>query len=289
MSFFSDLFGGADNAAKAQIGGIQAGENAAQYWTNAGNNILAQSTLQGLQPFQQNYNTAQQGVTQLGNVLGLNGPTASNNALTTLQATPGYQFALRQGDNAINAAAAASGTLGGGNQALALDQYNQNTAQNTYNSYVNSLQPYLGYSAGAASGIGGLYENQANVSNQNFSNLANLFMNAEVSKGNATASADLANQSLGLGLLGGGLNLAGSLFSDERLKEDITPVGELFDGTNIYSYRYKGDATPRIGVMAQEVQEKNPDAVREIGGYLAVDYGAATQYAAELGRFLEAA
>ena len=44
------------------------------------------------------------------------------------------------------------------------------------------------------------------------------------------------------------------MFSDERLKEDIAPVGELYDGTNVYSYRYKGDHVPRIGVMAHRLR-----------------------------------
>jgi hypothetical protein len=72
------------------------------------------------------------------------------------------------------------------------------------------------------------------------------------------------------------------------LKEDIESVGELYDGTNVYRYRYKGDDTPRIGVMAQEIAQDRPEAVRDIGGWLAVDYGAATDRAADLARFLDA-
>ena len=45
----------------------------------------------------------------------------------------------------------------------------------------------------------------------------------------------------------------------------------------------------RIGVMAQDVQERNPEAVSEIGGFLAVNYETATDYAAALGGLLESA
>jgi hypothetical protein len=64
----------------------------------------------------------------------------------------------------------------------------------------------------------------------------------------------------GLGLAGLGLQGAG-MFSDERLKEDITPVGKLVDGQNVYSYRYKGSPTTQIGLLAQEVEQVHPEAV----------------------------
>ena len=92
--------------------------------------------------------------------------------------------------------------------------------------------------------------------------------------------------------IGGGIgDIIGSLamFSDERLKEDIEPVGTLYDGTNVYRYRYIDDPVPRIGLIAQEVEAVNPDAVTEIAGFKAVDYGKATDYASKLAQFLEAA
>lgn len=62
--------------------------------------------------------------------------------------------------------------------------------------------------------------------------------------------------------------------SDKRLKTDIKKVGKTPGGHNKYSFRYKKDpeGVKRIGVMAQEVEKKNPEAVKVIGGYKAVDY-----------------
>jgi hypothetical protein len=301
-SFFSDLFGGADNAAQDQIKGIQAGQQQAQGNIATGNQALQTNYAAALQPFQQNFGNAQQGVGALGNVLGLNGPAGTQSALTALQTTPGYQFQLGSGENAVKAAAQAGGTGDSGNEAIALQNMGQNLAGTTYNNYVSQLQPYLGYSTQGATGIAGVDTGLGSGLNANQNTLAGLNMGANVGIGNANASADLANQSLGLGLLGGaakGLTTAipgssilgslGSLFSDERLKEDIEPVGELYDGQQIYRYNYIGDDTPRIGLMAQEVAVDNPDAVHEIGGWLAVNYGAATERAAELARFLDAA
>lgn len=73
------------------------------------------------------------------------------------------------------------------------------------------------------------------------------------------------------------------IFSDERVKADIRPVGMLFDDTPVYSYRYKGDDKSRIGLIAQDVEKDRPDAVREFGGVKAVDYGKATERARMIG------
>lgn len=80
-------------------------------------------------------------------------------------------------------------------------------------------------------------------------------------------------------------SLAGSalplLFSDRDLKEDIVEIGKMRDGTPIYSYRYFDDPedVTRIGVMAQDVEKRRPDAVIEAwpGGAKMVDYGKATE------------
>jgi hypothetical protein len=70
-------------------------------------------------------------------------------------------------------------------------------------------------------------------------------------------------------------------FSDVRLKEDIQPVGKTYDGQNLYAYRYKGDPTPHVGLMAQEVEKIKPDAVFEHpSGYKMVDYGKALGWGA---------
>ncbi|TGD94066.1 tail fiber domain-containing protein [Methylobacterium nonmethylotrophicum] len=68
--------------------------------------------------------------------------------------------------------------------------------------------------------------------------------------------------------------------SDERAKEDIAPVGETYDGQQLYAYRYKGDPRVQIGLMAQEVAEHAPEAVVEgPRGLLMVDYDRATRRA----------
>lgn len=86
-----------------------------------------------------------------------------------------------------------------------------------------------------------------------------------------------------LGGLGGLANFGkgggfGAIFSDERLKEDIKPVGKLDNGAQVYAYRYKGEPQTHIGLLAQEVEKKTPEAVIEHpSGYKMVNYAKATQ------------
>jgi hypothetical protein len=52
------------------------------------------------------------------------------------------------------------------------------------------------------------------------------------------------------------------------------PLVRLNNGLELYRFRYKGsDRTAYVGVMAQEVQKIEPDAVwRDHSGYLVVNY-----------------
>ena len=94
----------------------------------------------------------------------------------------------------------------------------------------------------------------------------------------------LANIAEGTGALSGNATSGtstttggGGFFSDERLKENIQKVGETNDGQPIYRYNYKGDKNTQIGLLAQDVEKKHPDAVGLAGGYKTVNYKKATE------------
>jgi hypothetical protein len=104
----------------------------------------------------------------------------------------------------------------------------------------------------------------------------------------ATAGTALAAGAAGVGTaMASILPAIASLFmlSDERLKEDVKPVGKTFDGQTVYSYKYKGDDTTHMGMIAQEVEKHHPKAVGESHGYKTVNYKHATHEAAERGHF----
>ena len=92
----------------------------------------------------------------------------------------------------------------------------------------------------------------------------------------------LANIAMGTGALSGSTTSGtstspGGFFSDKRLKDDVKEIGETHDGQPIYSYKYKGDDRTQIGLMAQDVEKKHPEAVGVMGGYKTVDYKKATE------------
>ena len=101
----------------------------------------------------------------------------------------------------------------------------------------------------------------------------------------------LSNIAMGTGSLSGSTTTTtqpAGFFSDERLKENMRPVGKTKDGQTIYSFNYKGDKRTQIGLSAQEVAKKHPEAVGKakvpgLGGAdaLTVDYKKATADAAK--------
>jgi hypothetical protein len=80
------------------------------------------------------------------------------------------------------------------------------------------------------------------------------------------------------GTLGGGLMQGignaggiGAFFSDRRLKKDIEYAGTRSDGLPVYFWKYLWGGPTRLGPMADDVRKIYPDAVMDIGGYLAID------------------
>ena len=87
----------------------------------------------------------------------------------------------------------------------------------------------------------------------------------------------VVKQSVGWALFGDVLGfastVAGIASSDSRLKKDIKKIGQSIDGHNIYRFKYLDSPKEYIGVMAEEVLAKNPEAVgRMNSGYWGVNY-----------------
>lgn len=90
---------------------------------------------------------------------------------------------------------------------------------------------------------------------------------SETSTSTSRSGGSMLSTLLGVG------SLAASVFSDERLKENIKPVGKLDDGLTVYKYNYKTGGPTVLGVMAQEVEKKNKAALGpEVDGFKTVNY-----------------
>jgi hypothetical protein len=89
-------------------------------------------------------------------------------------------------------------------------------------------------------------------------------------------AANAAQNAAGIGSVISGI---GGLFalSDERIKENKTKIGETKDGLGIFAYNKKGSDQTEIGMMAQEVAKKKPQAVAQDPetGLLMVNYAEA--------------
>lgn len=101
----------------------------------------------------------------------------------------------------------------------------------------------------------------------------------------------LGNIAMGTGALSGSTTQTvqpGSIFSDIRTKENVREVGKTLDGQPIYSFNYKGDPKTQMGLIAQEVEERHPEAVGLAGGLKTVNYKKATRDAERRGEILDA-
>jgi (2Fe-2S) ferredoxin len=65
-----------------------------------------------------------------------------------------------------------------------------------------------------------------------------------------------------------------SIFSDERLKQDVTLLYRRDDGVGVYRYRYRDEPVWYKGLIAQDVQRVYPEHIYPFGELLTVDYSA---------------
>lgn len=134
-----------------------------------------------------------------------------------------------------------------------------NFSNNAQSNYINQLlqalqKSYSGYD---------IAMNKYNIQNNANQRIA------QNSLANANAQTDSGNQFLQSAAKAAALTLA----SDRRLKENIKAVGKLNNGLTVYCFNYKGSNISQIGLIAQEVQEVNPEAVIEgDDGFLRVRY-----------------
>lgn len=246
--------GVAGAAGSVMAGQAQAG---ASKKATAAEMAMYQQTRSDLQPYMQGGNQA---FSQLQALMGM-GPGGSAGQLSALRNTPGYQFALEQGQEGLDRSSSARGMMLSGGQLKDSMQYNQGMADNLFNNTFNqySSMSQLGEDAAAKTGNAGTAA-------------ANAAGNNAIAAGQAQAGA-IGGVANSIGSTLGTLNGMGAL-SDRRAKENIVRIGRLDSGLPVYSYNLKGSDLPTIGVMADEVRTVAPHAVRRApDGYDRVDYG----------------
>lgn len=155
----------------------------------------------------------------------------------------GFNFELGRGMDSLNANFAGRSTFNSGARDKALAEFGQGLKGRYAQQYIQSLLGRSGQALGAGQLIAGVGQESTSKSKP------------------------------GIGQALGAAASVAAAGSDERLKTDITPVGKNADGLTVYQYKYIDGSGPYIGVMAQEVAVKRPDALGpEMNGYMTVDY-----------------
>ena len=176
------------------------------------------------------------------------------------------QLAMSQNDRQLAAITGGMNVgLGANQQAFQQEAYNQMQPINVINALRTGSQVQNPSYASTPQ--------QANTAGADILGATQAGYNAELANVNAQNAASGGFMSGLMGLGGAGI----MRYSDERLKTDITKIGSLDNGLNLYSYNYKdGYDLPegkQIGVMAQEVEAIMPEAVVEMdNGFKAVNY-----------------
>ena len=229
MSFITNAVGsligsltGANQQAQAAQSAAQTQANAANYAANLQQQQFATNQA-NLSPYMSIGTAA---LPQLLQSLGYQGQYGANGNLTGLSGqgfqfnpsnlaqTPGYQFTLQQGLNAVNNATSATGQTGSGAQAKGLANYATGLAQNTYNQqYQNALTTYqqnastlgslLSTGQNAAAGLGSMGMQNAQSVGNTLQGGANATAAGQIAAGNATSNA--LNGAMQLGLGGAGI------------------------------------------------------------------------------------
>lgn len=207
-------------------------------------------------------------------LIGLQGQQAQQQAISALEQGAGFQAQVRQGEEALLQRASATGGLRGGNIQGALAQFRPQMLQREIETQYGRLGGLtsLGQQSAAGVGTAGM-QTGARVAGL-YGDIGAAQAGAELAQGQAMAGLfNLPAQFLGM-QYGAKVGTPGfgSVFSDRRLKRNITRIDTRPDGLGVYEFEYIWGGGRQIGLMAQEVQGVYPDAVGEAGGYLTVNY-----------------
>lgn len=153
-----------------------------------------------------------------GDALGVNGAQGTQRAQDAFTTSPGYQFTLDQGLDALNRTAASRGSLNSGQTGLDTINYATGLANNEYQNWLNNLSGFSGQQGGiytgAVGGQAGALSDLANLATGTAGQKVDLMTgvtnglmgaNNQVASGrNQQFSGGLAGLGQGLGAIFGG-------------------------------------------------------------------------------------
>lgn len=228
-------------------------------------------------------------LTQMGNIYGV-GEGDQQAAIEKLRQNPMYAAIMgtqQAGEESILRNKASTGGLRTGGTQAALGQYAPQLEQQALMASLGgllNLSQLPSYASEIAARQAGLGQTEAQgmmaLAGGKLAGREQLrqFAQQERQYGHEVGMSFLGGAGGGGGQSGGS-SAGGGMFSDKKLKRFIIKIGTK-NGFNIYKWLWSRKAHKLgltgvgCGVIAQEVQKTNPDAVTESRGYLKVNYKA---------------
>jgi hypothetical protein len=156
------------------------------------------------QPF---YDTGTAALSEIAAAMGLRGPEEAAAALSRFRDAPGYQFQLEQGVNALDRSAASQGGLYSGAQGMALTEYGQGLADQTFNARLSQLAGLAGVGQNAAGNLSSIAMNRGQTEGAYQGAAADALLGTAAGKANlrmaGTGAAMGANTDIGAAQAGG--------------------------------------------------------------------------------------
>ena len=148
--------------------------------------------------------------------------------------------------------------------ALTGRQQAYNEALQTYNAPINTISALMSGSQVTGPNTATSATSQTPVAGVDYAGLVQNKYQADLARSQSMMGGLF-------GLLGAGISAIP--FSDRRLKENIRRIGKTDGGAPVYYFNYIGDQEQRIGVMAQDLLEIQPEAViADPSGFYRVNY-----------------
>lgn len=239
------------NAQQAVIdntkGTVAAGQDAVATGTTNANDILSRSAQTQLGMYSPYVNAGQDALTGIQQLAGANGPLADQFSFnpTDLQNDPGYAFALKQGQDAINRSAAAKGGLFSSSTIKSLSGYNTGMASTHFNeAYQRAANTFNINRQGALARVGTL-QGLAGMGLQGTSAGAGAVgttssQQAQNAFGQGVTNAGIGlqgNQTIATALTGkGNSEAAGTIGSTNSILSGIGGVGNSLSGAAINQF-----------------------------------------------------
>lgn len=208
----------AEQAARDRNAGLQQGYEALSGLYGQGRNAVSSGYDKAAGYYAPLVASTTAGSTAYGNASGANGAAGTAKAYDDFLhsgAYGGFNFANDAGLQAISRQHAAAGNASSGNADLDAAKFTTGLAGQTWQNYVNGLQPYLGANNSAVGGAAGVATGEGNALNQSYQGQGTAANSNYTGQGASNAAADMNQYNVSQNMwngIGKAINIGSSLF-----------------------------------------------------------------------------